>query len=117
MKKVLQIEYSQSILLNRANILRSEGFVVDSLFRDETSETRIQSNEEYGAVVIGHGGPWSDRRGLIDRLRQKYPKLPVIALFSRVDEPFQNASHNCPADDIVQWFGIIQRIVSRPRVN
>ena len=41
MKKVLQIEYSQSILVSGCKVLESEGFVVDSLLRS-ASENRIE---------------------------------------------------------------------------
>ena len=110
MKKILQIEFRESILVTRADILRSAGFAVDSILgSDPTWKTRLSQSGDYDVIVIGHGSTWFDRRDLIAFFRASLPSLPLIALLRRTDQPFHDASHNCPADDPVVWLKTIRK--------
>jgi hypothetical protein len=109
-KKILQIEYRESILLTRENILRSEGFTVDSILgTDPNWKSRLSKSDDYGVVVIGYGASWFDRRDLIAFFCAFFPKVPLVALLRRTEQPFHDASHNTQADDPVLWLKTIRK--------
>lgn len=76
MKKVLQLEYRQSILVTRAEILRSENFSVDSILgTDSNWKCQLSNTEVYGVIVVGHGSTWFDRRDLIAFFCATFPNV------------------------------------------
>ena len=113
MKKVLQLEYRQSILVTRAEILRSENFSVDSILgTDSNWKFQLSKTEVYGVIVVGHGSTWFDRRDLIAFFCATFPNVPVIALLRRSEEPFYDAAYNCPADEPVTWLKTIRKVLT-----
>ena len=106
MKTIVQIEYRQSTLQLREEILQGLGHPITSVLGDRAAR-HLDLNDSIGVVVIGHGAPWQQRQELIEHIRATLPHVPVVALLRRTDAPFQNSTHNCPADNPVAWVRIV----------
>jgi DNA-binding NtrC family response regulator len=106
MKTILQIEYRHSTLQLREEILQGPGHPITSVLGNPAAR-RLDLDDSIGVVVIGHGAPWRQRLELIEYFRATLPHVPVVALLRRTDVPFQNSTHNCPADNPVAWVRIV----------
>ncbi len=95
MKTVLQIEFSPSLLAERAAV---------------TLEVLAPS---IGVVVIGHRAPWLERDGLVAHFREVLPGVPIVALLRSNDDPFTDADFNCRADNPPLWEGTVAQTLER----
>jgi hypothetical protein len=107
MKTIVQVEFRQSTLELREDILTGLGHPVKSLV-GEGSARSFEPSEDVGVIVIGHGAPWAKRQALIAYFWSKLSAVPIITLLRRSDAPFPGATFNCPADP-VKWLATVRK--------
>ena len=113
MKTVLQIEFSPSLLAERAAVLERNGYRVISAFGSSDARSLGVLDPAIGVVVIGHGAPWLERVGLVTRFREVLPGIPIVALLRSKDDPFADADFNCRADNPPLWERTVAQALGR----
>jgi len=103
MKTVLQVEFSPSLLAEKAAVLERNGYRVISAPGSFDARGLGVFDPVIGVVVIGHGAPWLEREGLIAHFREALPRVPIVALLRHNDDSFSDADFNCPADNPPLW--------------
>lgn len=58
---IVQVEYRQSLLLIREDILQSLGHPVVSVLGSRSARSLDLSGRPVGVIMIGHGAPWQER--------------------------------------------------------
>ena len=82
MKTVLQVEFSPSLLAERAAVLERNGYRVISALGSADARTLEVLDPSIGVVVIGHGAPWLERDGLVAHFREVLLEVPIVAMIS-----------------------------------
>ncbi len=113
MKTVLQIEFSPSLLAERAAVLERNGYRVISALGSADARTLEVLDPSIGVVVIGHRAPWLERDGLVAHFREVLPGVPIVALLRSNDDPLASADFNCPADNPPLWERTVAQALER----
>ena len=113
MKTVLQIEFSPSLLAERAAVLERNGYRVISALGSSDARSLGVLDPAIGVVVIGHRAPWLERDGLVAHFREVLPGVPIVALLRSNDDPFTDADFNCRADNPPLWEGTVAQTLER----
>jgi DNA-binding NtrC family response regulator len=103
MTTIVQVEFRESLLSIRDEILQSLGHPVISALGSRAARNLALSDALVGVVVIGHGAPQQERCELIAHFRETLPGVPIVALLGRRDTTFSKTDFNCPADDPTLW--------------
>jgi len=113
MKTVLQVEFSSSLLAERAAVLERNGYRVISALGSSEARSLGILDAPIGVVVIGHGAAWLERDGLIAHFREVLPEVPIVALLRSNDDPFTDADLNCRADNPPLWESTVAQALGR----
>ena len=70
MTTIVQVEFRESLLSIRDEILQSLGHPVVSVLGSRAARNLALSNSSVGVVVIGHGAPRQERLELIAHFRE-----------------------------------------------
>ena len=70
---IVQIEFRDSVLSIRGEILQSLGHPVISALGSRTARNLNLAHESVGVVLIGHGTPWEERCNLVAHFRLSHP--------------------------------------------
>ena len=112
MTTIVQVEFRESLLSIRDEILQSLGHPVVSVLGSRAARSLILSDASVGAVVIGHRSPRQERHGLIAHFRETLPGVPIVTLLGRRDKPFSEVDFNCPADDPPLWVRTVSQALA-----
>ncbi len=84
-KRILSISYDESLLTTRHMILQEAGFRVTSVlgFLDAIGACE---KEPFDLIIVGHSIPGSDKKALLEKLKETCPQSPVLGL-RRVGQP------------------------------
>ncbi len=99
MKTVLQIEFSPSLLAERAAVLERNGYRVISALGSADARTLEVLAPSIG-VVVAH-------------FREVLRGVPIVALLRSNDDPFTDADFNCRADNPPLWEGTVAQTLER----
>jgi hypothetical protein len=104
-KRVFQIAYTEQLLVETAQILRSHGYGVMSALGNEAAQailSRLPANgaEQVGLFILGHGAPEQTRLDMVHWLKAKHPNTKILALnppeCRRLNELKYNARYDSP---------------------
>ena len=95
MTTIVQVEFRESLLSIRDEILQSLGHPVVSVLGSPAARILALSDASVGVVVIGHGAPRQERLELIAHFREILPGVPIVALLRRQDKAFDCSDFNC----------------------
>jgi len=73
MTAIVQLEFRESLLSIRDEILQSLGHPVISALGSRAARNLDLSHEPVGVVLIGHGAPWKERCNLAAHFRETLP--------------------------------------------
>ena len=82
MTTIVQVEFRESLLSIRDEILQSLGHPVISALGSRAARNLDLSHESVGVVLIGHGAPWEERCNLAAHFRETLPGVPIVASLS-----------------------------------
>ena len=103
MTTIVQVEFRESLLSIRDEILQSLGHPVISALGSRAARNLDLSHESVGVVLIGHGAPWEERCNLAAHFCETLPGVPIVASLRRQDKAVTGADYNLPADNPPQW--------------
>jgi hypothetical protein len=95
MTTIVQVEFRESLLSIRDQILRSLGHPVISALASRAARDLDLSHEKVGVVLIGHGAPWEERCNFATHLSV----VPIVASLRRQDKDVTGADYNLPPDN------------------
>lgn len=109
---IFQIGYGSNAAIERAALLRKNGYEVSSVFGNDAAKLVLQMTQgPIGLFIVGHSAPAEMRQELVVWLKTGYPKVPVLALHSRDEERFASADHNAAADHPETWLPFVSSIL------
>ena len=106
MKRIFQIAYDEQGELHSAEVLRSRGFGVISVFSLEAAKVLLSSIQKYDLFIIGHAAPEKCRSEMVDWLKAHYPNVKVLAL-NPAHQLLPNADFNALASDPDGWLSFV----------
>jgi hypothetical protein len=109
MTTIVQVEFRESLLSIRDQILRSLGHPVISALGSRTARDLDLSHETVGVVLIGHGAPWEERCNLAAHFRETLSGVPIVASLRRQDKDVTGADYNLPADNPPLWVNTVRQ--------
>ena len=112
MTTIVQIEFRESFLSIRDEILQSLGHPVVSVLGSRAARNLALPNASVGVVVIGHGAPRQERLELIAHFRETLPSVPIVALLRRRDKAFDCSDFNCSADNPPLWVRTVSQALT-----
>ena len=109
-KRVFQIGYSEKLLRERADLLRSIGYGVLSVIGNEPAKTLLSlaqiCSEDLTFFMVGHAAPSSQRAEMVAWLKTHYPGVRIIAL-NPPEEHIPIADYNAPYNGPDRWVPIV----------
>jgi hypothetical protein len=110
-KRVFQIAYTEKLMRDRADLLRSLGYGVLSVIGDEPAKTLLTiaqiRSEDLSFFMLGHAAPSSNRAQMVVWLRAHFPGVRIIAL-NPPDEKIPSADYNVPQNGPELWLPIVK---------
>ena len=112
MTTIVQVEFRESLLSIRDEILQSLGHPVISALGSRAARSLERSHESVGVVLIGHGAPWEERCNLAAYFRETLPGVPIVASLRRQDKDVTGADFNLPADNPPLWVSTVRQALA-----
>jgi len=112
MTTIVQVEFRESLLPIRDEILQSLGHPVVSALGSRAARNLDLSHESVGVVLIGHGAPWEERCNLAAHFRETLPGVPIMASLRRQDKDVTGADYNLPADNPPLWVRTVRQALA-----
>jgi len=112
MTTIVQVEFRESLLSIRDEILQSLGHPVISALGSRAARNLDLSRESVGVVLIGHGAPWEERSNLAAHFREILPGVPIVASLRRQDRDVIGADYNLPADNPTLWVSTVRQALA-----
>ena len=112
MTTIVQVEFRESLLSIRDEILQSLGHPVISALGSRAARKLDLSHESVGVVLIGHGAPWEERCNLATYFRETLPGVPIVVSLRRRDKDVNGADYNCPADNPPLWVRTVSQALA-----
>ncbi len=100
-KRIFQIAYTEQLRSERAELLRHLGYAVISVIGNESAKVLLSANphNDLALFIVGHAASERTRKEMVDWLKEKYPKVKVLALNppnSQLPSADYNAIQNRP---------------------
>jgi len=112
MTTIVQVEFRESLLSIRDEILQSLGHPVVSALGSRAARSLDLSHKTVGVVLIGHGAPWQERCNLAAHFREILPGVPIVASLRRQDKDVTGADYNLPADNPPLWVKTVRQALT-----
>ena len=100
MTTIVQVEFRESLLSVRDEILQSLGHPVISALGSRAARNLDLSHESVGVVLIGHGAPWEERCNLAAHFRETLPGVPIVASLRQRDQDVSRSRLQLPGQII-----------------
>ena len=82
---ILSLSYDTELLTLREAFLRTQGCEVRSVMSVHDAVV-LTSTRRFDAVIVGHSVPADHQRQLVSAIKQRWPRLPVLAIVVDPDE-------------------------------
>jgi hypothetical protein len=112
MTTIVQVEFRESLLSIRDEILQLLGHPVTSALGSRAARHLDFSHESVGVVLIGHGAPWEERCSLAAHFHATLPGVPIVASLRRLDKDVTGADYNLPADNPPLWVRTVRQALT-----
>lgn len=110
---IFQIGYTHSLTLTREMLLRQRGYEVFSVEGTHEAKRHLASCDDgrYRLIIIGHAASATERRELISWLRERFPKVKILAL-----NPPHDGTTGADFDVLLNgpetWLRIVDRVTT-----
>ena len=105
---IFQIAYDQRLMASRAEVLETHGFTVMSVLGNEAAKAALEAPRHYSLFLLGHGERPAARKEMADWLKEKYPKVPILALNPPYQQRLVPADYNVVLNGPEEWLFIVE---------
>jgi len=112
MTTIVQVEFRESLLSDRDEILQSLGHPMISAPGSRAARDLDLSHESVGVVLIGHGAPWEELCDLAAHFRKTLPGVPIVACLRQRDHDLIGTDYRLRADDPPLWVSAVRQVLA-----
>jgi hypothetical protein len=112
-KRIFQVAYSTA-LVNRAHLLRRDGYDVTSVSGNRVARIVLQARPPYDLFVVGHGASQPERIEMVEWLCAHYPNTRIVAL-NPCGHVIDGLRYNAPSEPAAAWLPMISAAVEESR--
>ncbi len=109
---IFQIAYDEVLMATRADLLKADGFTVVSVIGNEAAQTALADGLECSLFIIGHAETPKRRKEMADWLKDKFPKVPILALNPPDQQELKPADYNLVLNDPEEWLFVVKASTS-----
>jgi hypothetical protein len=108
---ILQIAYDESLLITREQLLRSRGYEVVSVMGNEDAKRLLAiPGQYYRLFIVGHAAPQQAREEIAHWLKERFPKIQVLALNGPYQDKVVAADLNAILDGPDAWLSAVAKV-------
>lgn len=111
MKSIYQITYANEMAQAREEVMRLWGYRVTSAVGNESAKLELASNPHVDLFILGHAAPEQTRREMVAWLREKYPKVKILAL-NPSHQGIHTADYNVQLSGPESWLPVVAKAIS-----
>ncbi len=109
-RRVFQIAYTERLCQERAHLLRTLGYGVLSVLGSEAAKKLLRTvrilPQDIDLFMIGHAAPETERKGMVEWLKTRYPQVKVLVL-NPPNQRIPGADHNAPLNSPEMWLPLL----------
>jgi hypothetical protein len=105
---IFQIAYDALLMASRSQLLEADGFTTVSVLGNDAAKAALETPHNYSLFLVGHGAPRNIRKQMVDWLKARYPKVPILALNPPYEEELQPADYNLVLNGPEEWLFIVE---------
>lgn len=105
---IFQIAYDEQLMATRAEVLKAHGFAVTSVVGNDAAKAALAAPRDYSLFMLGHSAKPKDRKEMADWLKEKYPKVPILALNPPYQKQLEPADFNVVLNGPEEWLFIVE---------
>jgi hypothetical protein len=108
---ILQIAYDESLLITREQLLRSRGYEVVSVMGNEDAKSLLAiPGQYYRLFIVGQAAPQQAREEIAHWLKERFPKIQVLALNGPYQDKVVAADLNAILDGPDAWLSAVAKV-------
>ena len=92
----------------RAEVLKAHGFKVISVVGNEAAKAALATPRHYSLFIIGHAAAPKVRKEMADWLKEKYPKVALLALNPPYHQELVPADYNVVLNGPEEWLFVVE---------
>jgi hypothetical protein len=107
---IFQIAYDQRLIASRAELLKANGFAVVSVLGNAAAKFLLAKPQaqDYALFIVGHGAALQARKEMADWLKEKYPKVEILALTPPHEQRLAPADYNVVLNSAEEWLFVVE---------
>jgi DNA-binding NtrC family response regulator len=105
--RVFQIAWDQTLLRIREFILRQNGFAVVSVFGAAQAREQLADDAPFDVFMVGWSTSHKDRIAMVAWLKERWPKIPVVAIHDSFQRPIAGADVTATHDTPEEWLAAV----------
>ena len=105
---IFQIAYDERLMASRAELLKTHGFAVVSVVGNEAAKVALAKPQDYDLFIVGHGAVMQVRKEMADWLKEKYPKVEILALNPPYEQRLAHADYNVVLNGPEEWLFVVE---------
>jgi hypothetical protein len=104
---VAQIAYDHTLTLKRTDLLRARGYGVVTVIGNEAAKLVLDLSPSWNFFIVGGAAATEVREEIVDWLKSKFPRVPILALNPRETPELLGADYNANQNEPELWLPII----------
>lgn len=107
-RRIFQVAYDEALLVTRAELLKSRGYLVKSALGNEEAKEMLSNASGYHLFIVGHAAANQTREEMAAWLRQKFPAARILALNPPYHSELASADYNVRQNGPEVWLEILR---------
>lgn len=112
-KRILTISYDEQVGLQRAAVLRAQGYDAVSIVGNPAAKVLLTPGEYYDLFIVGHTAPLETRQEMVSWLKERHPRVKILAL-NPPQQKINGADFNVQHDGSEKWLPIVAQELGGP---
>jgi hypothetical protein len=110
-KRVFQIAYDETLLVSRAELLKSRGYEVSSVLGNDAAKRILDTRDRYRIFIVGHGAPKETREEMVRWLKSNFPNTKILVVNPPSSAILAGADYNVVLNGPEEWLSIVANTV------
>jgi hypothetical protein len=106
-RRIFQVAYDQALLFTRAELLKSRGYLVESVFGNDEAKRYLDGASGFDLFIIGHAADRRTREEMAEWLRERFPAVRILALNPPHHPELANADYNIRQNGPEVWLDLL----------